>query len=159
MDDLIKELQGEYNLSRLRMIGEGLPRSVDREKYQMIRRKYRRTVQRQVERYQRNFETRRDMALKRIAERKGYNFKRLMKSKNKELKAKLRRLDQLAARDVHRDHLRRIAILKHSEARELEGLIKTVRQRQNPKAEKTHSIKLLTDGHRDPERQIFKPNP
>lgn len=156
MDDLTKQLAAEYNLAKLRRDCQDFTRLADREKYREITQRYSKLVKEQVKAYERDYSKRLTMAGRRIAEKEGLNFDKLIKAKDPLSKRQTKTLKKLAHRDVQSDHLRRVATIRHREAQELHDLRDTVRLREAGQ-HKQQMPKLITDGRADAKRMTLRP--
>lgn len=157
MDDLTKQLAAEYDLATLRRDCQDFTRLTDREKYRDIMQRHAKTVKDQVTAYERDYGKRLTMAGRRIAEKEGLNFDKLIKAKDALSRRQTKTLKKLAHREVQADHLRRVSVIRHREAQEVFDLRDTVRLREAGAQKPQHAPKLLTDGRADAERMTLRP--
>ena len=154
MDDLTKQLAAEYDLANLRRAAERFSRYQDREKALQINARYTKAEKEQVRAYEHDYERRVDMAARQIAKERGFDLDTLKKARDPQSKRRAYQLRGLGHRDVQNDHLRRIAVLRNREAKELGDLVQTVRLRETTLtiAEKP---KQITDQRQSPDRQVL----
>lgn len=154
MDDLTKQLAVEYDLAGLRRAAERFSRYQDREKALQINARYAKAEKEQVRAYEREYERRVDRAARQIAKERGLDLDILNKARDPQSKRRAHQLRGLGHRDVQNDHLRRIAVLRNREAKELGDLVGTVRLRETALSN-AETPRQITDQRHSPDRQVL----
>lgn len=159
MDELTKQLAAEYDLAKLRQECQDFKRQADREKYRDITNRYAKLVRKQENAFLHDYSKRLRQAARRIAEERGLNFDKTIKTKDAFSKRQTKALKKLATGDVHNHHLRSVAAIRAREAHELDVLRDTVRLREARENAPQQAPNLLTGGRDDAQRLTHRVKP
>jgi leucyl aminopeptidase len=144
MNNLLSPLEHELALMDARAQSAKLTRPVDVEKREEITKQFDKERKTQARKFDRDKSTRLWMAARKFAKDRGEDFDRLRKRKNPSSNAKARRIARMAKRAVAQDHDRRMSQIDLREAKQLNALVETARDRVNG-PQSSQPQKRLTD--------------
>ncbi|MEM7522449.1 MAG: hypothetical protein AAF360_01555 [Pseudomonadota bacterium] len=127
----LDDLSAELHLRDVREEADGLTRSVDWEKRQIVERAFAKERKQQMAIFERDRRSRLRMAAAAICDRRSIDHARLLKRKDPKSKALAKKVERAAWSAVEADHDRRMTQIDRREAKALNELVATARDREN----------------------------